>query len=111
MRNEWVRKSDWEFVVYMVYDWKNWTENNHKEIFDFIDRWAKKDLIRHYYMNSVASINLVWDYAMQNFVTLKIWYHIIIDTSWRIRVFNQTTFEKLYEKRIPENIDYVFFNW
>lgn len=111
MRNEWTSKSSWEQVVYMVYDWKNWTETNYKEIFDFIDRWSKKDYIKRYYRNNISSINLVWDDMTQYFVPLKIWYHIIIDTRWRVRVFGQPIFEKFYEKYVPENVEYVFFNW
>lgn len=108
---EWVRKKDWEHIVYMVYDWNNSTETNWKEIFDFIDRWVKKDFGNHYFRNGIASINLVWDDTLQEFIPLKIWYHIIIDTSWHVRIFNQQTFERFYEKFVPENIEYVFFNW
>lgn len=103
---EWVRKKDWESVVYMVYNRENW-----EEIFDFIDRRAKKNCRTRYFRNRFSSVSLVWDDAMEDFIALKIWYHIIIDTSWHVRIFNQPTFEKLYEKFVPENIEYVFFNW
>lgn len=111
MWNEWIRKSDWEHVVYMVYDWKDSTETNYKEVFDFIDRWAKKDCRARYFRNHFSSVSLVWDDAIKDFIALKIWYHIIIDEGWYIRIFNQPTFERLYEKFVPENIEYVFFNW
>lgn len=111
MWNEWIRKSDWEHVVYMVYGYEHWPKTNYKEIFDFVDRWAKKDNRARYFKSRTSSVNLVWDDGQEEFIALKIWYHIIIDESWRVRIFNQPTFEKLYAEYIPENVEYVFFNW
>lgn len=50
----------------MVYDY-----SNREEIFDFIDRWGKKNDLK-YFRNNTLSTNFVWDDGTRDYIALKI---------------------------------------